>query len=81
MDGRPYPSVLFRWTFTYKNIFMNFFLTNWGVLDNLCEVDVSNQDPWWIGKNRGRVHTGEHQRSHFLLARKRLCLWMDATHQ
>ena len=61
-DGRPCPSVLFRPTFACKNIFTNSFKTYWGIFDNFCEADVSNQDPRWTRKNRGRMHTGELRR-------------------
>ena len=44
-----------------KNIFTNFISTYWRVLSNLCEVDVSNQDPRWTGKNEGRAHTSAHE--------------------
>ena len=45
-----------------KKIFTNFFI-NLGVLGNLCEADVSNQDPRWNqsrddGSCRATTHAG-----------------------
>ena len=42
-----------------RNFLPIFLSTYGGILGNLCEVDVSNQDPRWIGRNGGRAHTSE----------------------
>ena len=36
-------------------IFLRDFFNLLGVVGNLCEANVSNQDPWWTGKNGRRA--------------------------
>ena len=69
-DGHTCLSVLFRRTFVCKK-FLPIFLNLLGVLGNLCEANVSNQDSRWIGKNGGHEHTGECKRKR-LHARSRV---------
>ena len=58
------PLGLDRQTFACKKNFTNFFFNLLGVLGNLCEANMSNQDPRWTRNNGGHAHTDEHGCKH-----------------